>query len=281
MTKTSRVRVGLLLVSGLLALLTGCVQHTSHSSSVVEYLYPGKQAVMETPTVPRLTLPLNVGIAFVPESSWHHEKVLTERDKMALMRNVSDHFKKFEFIKSIELIPSAYLKPEGSFTNLNQIKTMYGIDVIALLSFDQTQFTDEGLASISYLTLVGAYVVPGEKNDTHTMLDAAVYDIQSKKMLFRAPGISRIKSNATPINLQEKRRLDREQGFAEASVELIENLDLQLELFKEKLKENPEEYEIAHRPGSQGAGSFGPVSLILFGLLFGGFWYWQQRKNTV
>ena len=37
------------------------------------------------------------------------------------------------------------------------------------------QFTDEGLASFAYWTIIGAYIIPGEKNDTHTMLDAVVY----------------------------------------------------------------------------------------------------------
>ena len=60
---------------------------------------------------------------------------------------------------------------------------MFGIDVIALVSYDIVQFTGEGLSSISYWTLVGAYAVRGEKNDTHTMIDAAVYDIASRKHL--------------------------------------------------------------------------------------------------
>jgi len=99
-----------------------------------------------------------------------------------------------------------------------------------LLSYDQTQFTEEGLASITYWTIVGAYIIPGEKNDTHTMVDAAVYDIQSRKMLFRAPGISHIKGLSTPVNLNEELRDDSIEGFKEASVDVIKNLDLQLDL---------------------------------------------------
>ena len=43
---------------------------------------------------------------------------------------------------------------------------MFGIDVIVLLSYDQVQFRDEGLLSLTYWTVVGAYTIPGEKNDT-------------------------------------------------------------------------------------------------------------------
>lgn len=100
----------------------------------------------------------------------------------------------------------------------------------SLSSPDQVQFTDTGLLSLTYWTLVGAYVVKGEKNDTQTMLDAAVYDIRSRKLLFRAPGISRVKNSATPVNLTEKLRLDRDEGFRLAAAELVTNLHRELEL---------------------------------------------------
>jgi rhombotail lipoprotein len=278
--KLTRLVGVILLPVGFLFIFAGCAFQTEHySSSVVQYLYPDKEGVIETPTIPRLTLPLKVGVAFVPESGSGNQN-LTERNKMGLMKSVSAHFKSYEFIKSIELIPSAYLTAKGSFANLNQIKTMYGIDVIVLLSFDQSQFTDQGLASITYWTLVGAYVVPGEKNDTHTMLDAAVYDIQSQKMLFRAPGTNRIKSSATPVNLAEQKRLDSEEGFTQASKELIVNLDLQLEMFKEKLKDSPEDYQIVHKPGYTGGGSLDSSIIIIMGLLFGGYWLWKKTNRT-
>lgn len=205
---------------------------------------------------------------------------LTERDKLDLMKEVSKHFKQYAFVKSIEIIPSAYLRPQGSFSNLNQIRTMFGVDVIALISYDQSQFTAQGLASISYWTLVGAYVVPGERNDTHTMVDAAVYHIKSRKMLFRAPGISHIKGKATPVNLSEQLRLDNMQGFKEASINLVTNLDEQLELFKEKIKEFPEEFQVVHKPGYTGGG-YADKYLALIGIILGVFYIWQvARRKT-
>ncbi len=222
----------LLIIAG--SFLTGCLASTnSYKSSVVTYLYPHDKEPVETPEVPLVSLPLKVGIAFVPESS-RVIKGLTEKNKIDLMKEVSNHFKKQDFAKSIEIIPSAYLTPKGSFANLDQIRTIFGIDVIALLSFDQTQFTDEGIASIAYWTLIGAYIIPGEKNDTHTMLEATVYDIETRKMLFRAPGTSQIKSTATLVNLSEKKRIDSTEGFRESSRDLVINLGKQLQVFKEK-----------------------------------------------
>jgi rhombotail lipoprotein len=253
-------------------MLTSCaISRSKHySSNVVQYLYPNIQEHVETPQIPLLSLPLKVGIAFVPETTGNH-KTLTEINKVGLMNEVSKNFKKYDFVKSIEIIPSPYLTPNGSFANLDQIKTMFGIDVIVLLAYDQTRFTDEGLASITYWTIIGAYLVRGEKNDTHTMIDATVYDIKSRKLLFRAPGTSKIKSNATPINLSEQIRQDSLEGFKIASRELVVNLEQQLELFKEKVKEAPEDYQITHKRGYTGGGSL-DLYFLIFILLLGGLW---------
>lgn len=273
-----RLFVALLLSVACISPVTGCATSSSHhSSSVVQYLYPEQKEPVETPAIPLLSLPLKVGIAFVPETSGEHHN-LTEKDKMDLMKEVSAHFEKYDFVKSIEVIPSAYLTQKGSFANLDQIRTMFGADVIALLSYDQTQFTDEGLASITYWTLIGAYVVPGEKNDTHTMMDAAVYDIKSRKMLFRAPGISYIKSKATPVNLSEQLRMDGLNSFKEASHDLVKNLDEQLTLFKEKVKQAPQSYQVVHKPGYTGGGSLDAL-FVSFAAALGGLRLWTLKKR--
>ena len=115
----------ILLATAIYAMMTSCGFMTTHhrSSSVVQYLYPDKKDYVEIPGIPRLEIPLRVGIAFVPENTGKSQ-TLTERDKMELMKEVSQHFNKYDFVKSIELIPSAYLRKEGSFTNLDQILTM-------------------------------------------------------------------------------------------------------------------------------------------------------------
>jgi len=236
------------------ALISGCAGTTQHVTRTVDFLYPDIKEPIVTPSIPVLTLPLRVGIAFVPGEGGGSFRngsgfrvntfVLTEEKKMALMQAAADYFKKYSFIKDIVLIPSADLTHGGSFANLDQIRATRDVDVIALLSFDQVQFTDEGVASLTYWTLIGAYVVPGEKNETHTLLDAVVYDIKSRKMLFRAPGTSKVKNNSTPVNLTEQLRTDSDQGFDKAAKDMITNLDEQLARFREKVKENPAEFKV-------------------------------------
>jgi len=274
--KSLKILLTIFLFSVVYNAVTGCASSKSrhYSSNVVQYLYPERKPV-ETPQIPQLSLPLNVGVAFVPE----HHATLTELDKMNLMNEVSAHFKAYDFVKSIEIIPSPYLRHHGSFANLDQIRTMFGVDVIALISYDQARFTDEGLASIMYWTIIGAYIIEGEKNDTHTMVDATVYDIKSRKMLFRAPGTSQIKSRSTLVNLSEQIRKDSLEGFKLASQELVVNLKQQLELFKEKVKQAPQEYEIIHKPGYTGGGSLDLYFLIIM-VILGGFQLWTTHRKT-
>ena len=154
---------------------TASCQNTQRyqNSSVVEFLYPDANQETVSTQIPQLTLPLRVGIAFTPTTAYA-DTALSEKSKLGLLDRVSERFRGYDFVSDIEIIPSAYLRPGGSFTNLEQLKRMFNVDVITLVSYDQSAFTDEGLASLAYWTLVGAYIVPAEKNTTHTMLDAVV-----------------------------------------------------------------------------------------------------------
>lgn len=276
---TFRNCVSLIFMMLFVAVIAGCAgQQTRTRSSVVDYLYPKESNRVVEPSVPVLHIPIKVGIAFVPEEGRRTHGInfwsgvagggaLTEANKMALLEKVADHFRSQKFVSDIEVIPSAYLTAGGGFSNLDQIRTMYGVDVVALVSYDQVQFTDEGLLSLTYWTLAGAYVISGEKNDTSTMLDTAVYDVPSRKMLFRAPGTSNVKGRATPVNLSEELRQDSLKSFEEATDKMIANLDFQLNAFREKIKRNPEQVQVVQRAGYSGGGALGPMAgalLLLF-----------------
>ena len=254
-----------------------------HASSLVQYLYPTRFEHTDKPTIPVLTLPLRVGVAFVPEDGGRHNAnystspVLPEQQKLKLLKEVSDQFRKYPFVRTIEVIPSAYLTPGGSFENLEQMRSMFGVDVIALVSYDQLQFTGEGFFSFAYLTIVGAYVIPAEKNDTRTMIDAAVYDVASRKLLFRAPGLSQLKGSATPINQSEELKQDREKGFVQAATNLVANLEVQLAEFRQRVKEAPSEIKIVRSPGYTGVGALGfPEAVIALALAAAGYWTRRQ-----
>jgi rhombotail lipoprotein len=252
------------------ALLAGCssmwsgARGSDRSSSVVAFLYPGETNPLPSTDVPVLRLPLRVGVAFVPPPAakpghWPPPGGIVEASKAALMERVAREFRGKDFIGSIELIPTTYLRPGGGFANLDQLAALMGIEVIALIAYDQTQFTDDNLLSLAYWTVVGAYVVEGNRNDTHTLMEAAVFDIRSRHLLFRAPGVSRITESATLVGLNERLREAGGRGFDAATDDLVRNLQIQLDGFRERVKRAPGEVRIEHRPGYTGAGAGGPL----------------------
>ena len=235
--------------------LAGCASTAHNVTSASDFLNTKRDPIPAG--TPALALPLSVGVAFVPGDSGFapmrqptflartlgrsRGSTLTEKQKVEVMQMLSDHFSKYPFVKTVTIIPSDYLKPNGGFENVDQLRSMYGVDVIALISYDQTQFSDQGALSLANLTIVGAYLVPGEKNQTDTVLDAAVFDIGSRKMLMRAPGTSHVKGVSTFVNQSEGLRSDSERGFRKAAEIMVENLDVQLAAFWETIERSPKE----------------------------------------
>lgn len=265
------------MAAGLAALLmlAGCAliqgpSRSRHATSVMQYLHPGRTDRTESPGPATLHLPLRVGIAFVPDgtnlSRWHADLVpdrLPEAFKSGLAREVARHFEKLPYVKMIEVIPTAYLQPGGGFENLGQVAGMFDVDVVALLSFDQVQSHDAGLLSLTYWTLVGAYVVPAEQCATTTLLDAAVFDVASRRLLFRAPGVSQVSGRAAPIRVDEALREDARKGFERAATNLVANLQVELGSFRERIRERPDEVRVIRAPGDKtGVGSFSVTGLV-------------------
>jgi rhombotail lipoprotein len=259
----------------LTAALTGCVafRNSRHhqASSVVQFLYPDKNEPFVEPTIPTLRLPLRVGIAFVPSAAlqrspnWFDQGVsFTEAQKTELMRQIAAKFKVLPFVQSIEILPETYLRPGGGFDNLDQLRSLLGVDVVALISYDQAQNSSDTAWSLAYWTIVGAYIVPAQKNDTHTLMEAVVYDIPSRRLLFRAPGASAVTGHSTMVRTPAEMRADSAHGLVLAADDLTGNLQRELDAFKLRLKEEPQSVHIEHKPGYSGGGGMGPW---LFGSL--------------
>ena len=156
------------------------------SSSLVDFLYPrGEKPPQQDNVIPQLKLPLRVGLAFVPGNL---HKGLSEGRKVEMLNRVKQAFEQRDFIAKIEVIPEAYLRQGRGFDSIDQIARLYGLDVIALVSYDQVVYTEDTAASLLYWTIVGAYVIKGSSNDVDTFVDTAVFEVASRKLLFRAPG---------------------------------------------------------------------------------------------
>ena len=254
--------------------LTGCsFPHQSQhhqSSSVVQFLYPDENQPYVVPQTPTLRLPLRVGIAFAPSSDanpWGTQN-FSASQKTALLGTVAKQFEGLPFVESIQLIPPTYLRAEGGFENLDQLRHMLGVDVIALIAYDQAQSTADTDWSFAYWTIIGAYIVPANKNETHTLMEAVVYDIPSRSLLFRAPGTSAVKDHSTLASSTKNLRESSAQGFEQAAADLTLNLQTELDGFKVRAREEPDSVKIEHKPGYTGAGSLetwfaGGIGLLL------------------
>ena len=226
-------------LGAILALLTifGCTTPTTTTrrSSLMDYLYPKEKAApAPNPTGARLKLPLRLGIAFVPggTASWRVQNLLAPGEEKPLLDVVKRSFKDRPWVGEIRLIPSAYLRAGGGFDNLDQVARMYGVDVVALVSVDQIQYTDPKWYSFTYLSIVGAYVLPGDANDTRTLIDAAVYDVPTRTFLLRAPGQSEVKGSSTWAHREVLLREHSQKGLELAMADLSRNLDAEVAAFK-------------------------------------------------
>ena len=249
--------IGILLLAGCSAFFDD-QRKTDRSSSIVNYLYPGQANPLPPTSIPVLHLPLRVGIAFVPSSDnarYAGGHGVSEVQKQQLLARVADQFRQREFIQSIELIPTTYLRPGGGFDNLDQVSRLLSVDVVVLVAYDQVQFSSENKLSLAYWTIVGAYFFHGNKNDTQTLMEAAVYDVPSRHLLFRAPGVSETHATSTAIEVSAQLQQASAQGFAVATDDLIKNLQTELERFRERVKSAPETVRIEKRAGYTGGGA--------------------------
>ena len=250
-------------------MLAGCASFGSKdrsgvSGSLVDFLYPKGEAPEAIPDeVPRLQVPLTVGLAFVPTRGGCHGCSAPSAVLQAeLLEGVRKRFADRTYIREIKVIPETYLRGGKGFTTLEQLSRLYGFDVIALVSYDQVALSNQRTSSLLYWTIVGAYVVKGNVNDVHTFVDTAVLDVKTRKLLLRAPGIDVRAFNATAI--ENDRAVVQQQGEAlrAATEQMIANLDAELATFRERIKAD-NSVIVTRRPdsGGGGAGSMGWLSL--------------------
>ena len=248
-----------ILASGCTSLLTGSQEKVREgsSTSLVDYLYPdGQVPRVPMETLPTLELPLRVGIAFVPSSD---RTDLADADKQTMLNVVAATFQDRPYVSSIEAIPDQYLQSTRGIVGMQQVAALYGVDVMALVSYDQLAFSGERNAALLYWTIVGAAVIKGNSNEVRTLVDTAVFDVNTATLLFRAPGAHSRQQNATLFDSARDLRHLRRDSFITANDDMITNLDLELASFEERVKAG-EVVQVVWTDG--GGGSTGPVLLL-------------------
>ena len=237
----------LALVSALLILAVGCAtpETVQRRSSLSAYLGAKAAPPAEPPAGPvRLQLPLRLGVAFVPDETGQRQGSMTGSASAILMntaqeqelhKQIADLFGQKPWAMSFKIIPSLYLAKGGGFEDLDQVARSFGVDVVALVSVDQLQFSSPRWYAWTYWTLVGAYMVKGDKNDTTTLVDAAVYHVPSRTFLFRAGGVGTVKGSSSWSGREDAFRQQARESLALAMANLSPSLDQGVTLFKQDI----------------------------------------------
>jgi rhombotail lipoprotein len=233
------------------------------SSSLVNYLYPGgEKPPPYEDVVPVLNLPLRVGIAFVPPTGYTDIPGLSEAVKIELLDKVRGEFLERDYISSIQVIPETYMRGTAGFSDLEQIARLYSLEIIALVSYDQVVAVDDTTSSILYWTIVGAYFIEGSRNDVQTFVDTAVFHIASRKLMIRAPGVDKSAQKSTLVESSRELREARTESFKNAMSDMTTNLQMELDRFELRLKEDSTVAKVNKNAMPGGGGTIGLCVLL-------------------
>lgn len=186
----------------------------------------------------QIKTPMRIGLAFAPLP----EKSGASRDlpsqlKQNLLEKVRNAFSGLSFVEAIEVVPTTYLKEGNEFESLIAASHALNFDAMTLITYDQEQFSDPSNWSLFYWTIIGIYLVPGEKNETRTLLEASVVAADSRVLLLHATGSDKSKGWKTPIDVKPGLREAAEESFKKATDNLIVDLRRQLEKAQTAVKE--------------------------------------------
>ncbi|WP_223788643.1 rhombotarget lipoprotein [Marinicella meishanensis] len=218
------------------------------TTSLVNFLYPDGNIPKDIRS-PTLRLPLRVGLAYVPTQGGG--RAIDPRLKLELLNAIKQEFSSRHYIQDIQIIPQMYLSHRGSGDQLQQIKQLYQLDVMALVSYDQIVNRQDNLLSVTYLTIVGSYLFPGTQFDVSTLIDMALIDLDTKRLLFRAAGTQGSSGGGAEAYAANQYSKHQNRDFAAAMTMLSGNLNQALYLFEERLraKDPNDDIKVEARPG--------------------------------
>jgi len=226
-------------------------------------------------------LPIRVGVSFLPEAEGRTYGGATEIDRDKVLNAIRERFKSLGYVREIVIVPGYYLHAtsvpgyylhhsgEGDgLEQIQQLSRLYQFDLFALVSYDQVLDQTQNQASFLYLTIVGAYVVPGNRNETHTLLDLAVIDPRSRSLVLRAGGTSSLGNNVAAVTVESNGIAQRKRGFELATASLLDNFQAELTAFEARVKEGTAPVRVVRSSSPAnghggGGGALDPLMLVV------------------
>lgn len=209
----------LLLCSGCAA-QSGSIRTIQRQSSLASYLFSGNAP--QTPAQKKsLQFPAKVGVTFAPGDP--SSANLPETTKKEVIETVRAQLAKHtRYVAGVQVIPSTYLTPKGGVQNLEQIAHQFDVDVVVILGINQFQRQERNpLAAFLDITIIGQYLIPGNTVDTSTVLEAAVYHVPSRALIFRTDGTDQKTSHATQYGSSQSAQHDAVSSIQDAAKKLV------------------------------------------------------------
>ncbi|MGO9946447.1 MAG: rhombotarget lipoprotein [Steroidobacteraceae bacterium] len=266
------MRLGTFLGMTTMLVLTGCAnltcfsacqRHAHNSTSLVEFLYPNGTPPPQD-SQPQLHLPLRVGLTFLPSNGSEAQNGLDAAHKEALLQEIRQRFLSRKFVAEIVVIPDYYLQGKRGFEGLEAVQRLYGVDLMALVSYDQVTHEDDNNWSLGYVTIVGAYFLKGTRHDVSTLIDLAVVDPATHQLVLRAGGVDSSHGNVTLMSENRRLREDSAKGFDAATSQMIGHFDSALTAFEADVREGKANVKVVSNNGrpTGGGGSIGWLMLL-------------------
>ncbi|HEU4780232.1 MAG TPA: rhombotarget lipoprotein [Steroidobacteraceae bacterium] len=225
------------------------------STPLVDFLYTdGKVPAQDAQ--PELRLPIRVAVSFLPSGNGPRSFQPGAIDREKVLDALRQHFRSLPYVSEIVIVPDYYLhagKGDG-LMQIEQLARLYHFDLFALVSYDQIQNSFQNDRSLAYFTIVGAYFVRGDRNETHTLLDVAVIDPKSRALVMRAGGTSALKGNVTAVDAERHSLAQSTTGFEQATGQLIANFSRELTDFEQRVRDGTAPVKVV-RQGSKSGGT--------------------------
>ena len=248
-------------LQGTHCLISCGTQHRS-SSSLVEYLYPDGQLPPEN-AIPQLRLPLRIGLGFLPRSGGDTGATLDAARREQLLERIRKHFQDRPFVAEISVVPDYYLSQNRGFASLEAVQRLYGLDLLALVSYDQVSHQDDNRWSLGYLTVVGMYMLPGTHQDVSSLIDLAVVDPTTHSLVLRAGGVDTRTGQSRLVDVARDARIEGNRSFTAATDQMIGHLDTALTSFEQDVRSGKARVQVVQRSGAGGGGSCDAFWLIV------------------
>jgi rhombotail lipoprotein len=239
-----------------------CHSSEHNSSSLVDFLYPGGALPPVQDARPTLRVPLRVGLAFLPAQN-PDAAMLSAAQQEQLLTRIRQHFLSRTFVADIVIIPDYYLRRGRGYDGLAGVQRLYGVDVMALVSYDQAVHLDDNGWSLGYLTIVGAFVLRGSSHDISTLIDLAVVDPLTHSLVIRAGGVDIRRGNATLISDSRVTREAGGESFSAATDQMIGHFDTALVKLEDDVRAGRSDVHVvsAHHSDSGAAAGGGGGAL--------------------